>query len=154
MAERRTAGEWNSSVTRVWPVFLQLLDRESTGKSWLKDLLELAGKQNVLAASMSQLDCTIAADLRGEHLERFREPASEGRTRTRLQARADQRRQLCEEAPPTQRVLLRASRHSRGDGGESRELRRNSTASWPIAANNRLSNSAGSLNVCGPALPS
>jgi hypothetical protein len=75
MAERRAAGEWNSSVTRVWPVFLQLLDRDSTGKSWLKDLLELAGKQNVLAASMSQLDCTIAADLRGERPFTRYEPA-------------------------------------------------------------------------------
>jgi hypothetical protein len=73
--ERKAAGEWNSSITRVWPVFLQLLDRDSTGKSWLKNLLELAGRQNMLAVSMSQLDCTIAADLRTERPFTRYEPA-------------------------------------------------------------------------------
>jgi hypothetical protein len=43
--------------------------------SWLKDILELAGKQNVLAARMSQLDCTIAADLRAERVFTRYEPA-------------------------------------------------------------------------------
>jgi hypothetical protein len=43
--------------------------------SWLKDILELAGKQNVFAARMSQLDCTIAADLRAERVFTRYEPA-------------------------------------------------------------------------------
>ena len=68
------AGEWNSSITRVWPLFLQLLALDFTGKSWLKDLLELAGRQNTLAAKMSQLDCTIAASLRDERPFKKYEP--------------------------------------------------------------------------------
>jgi hypothetical protein len=35
-------GQFNSSVTRVWPVFDALLARDPTGRSWLPRLLELA----------------------------------------------------------------------------------------------------------------
>lgn len=35
-------GESNSSVTRVWPVFDYLLQKDSTGSDWLPDLIELA----------------------------------------------------------------------------------------------------------------
>src|SRR5216683_655041 len=66
MSKRDAAGKYNSSITRVWPVFLQLLDRDPTGGSWLKDLLAHIGKMNELASAMSRLDCTIVQGLRTE----------------------------------------------------------------------------------------
>lgn len=66
MRKRDAAGKHNSSITRVWPVFLQLFDRDPTGKSWMNELLAHIGKMNELASAMSRLDCTIAQELRTE----------------------------------------------------------------------------------------
>jgi hypothetical protein len=45
-------GRWNSSVTRVRPVFDQLLARDATGMSWLPKILECAGRNSVYATSL------------------------------------------------------------------------------------------------------
>jgi hypothetical protein len=66
MAEGKAAGKYNSSVTRVWPVLLQLLDRDPSGERWLRELLRSVGKSSDLAASMSRLNCTLSDDLKQE----------------------------------------------------------------------------------------
>lgn len=52
-------GKFNSSITRVWPVFDLLLDRDANGTTWLKDLLRLAPKsplkQELLARPLGNL---------------------------------------------------------------------------------------------------
>jgi hypothetical protein len=68
MAKRVAAGKHNSSITRVWPVFLQLIDRDPKAESWLKAILTLAGKTSKLASAMSRLDCRIAEELTAEKI--------------------------------------------------------------------------------------
>lgn len=38
-------GEYNSSITRAWPIFGSLFDSDSTGESWLNPLLEMCRRQ-------------------------------------------------------------------------------------------------------------
>ena len=42
-------GQFNSSVTRVWPIFDCLLAQDATGVAWLKSLLSLGSKISALA---------------------------------------------------------------------------------------------------------
>jgi hypothetical protein len=42
-------GEFNSSVTRVWPVFDFLFAQDATGLTWLKSLLSLGSEGRALA---------------------------------------------------------------------------------------------------------
>lgn len=44
-------GESNSSVTRAWPIFGTLFERDSTGQSWLNPLLELCSDPVVSGAT-------------------------------------------------------------------------------------------------------
>jgi hypothetical protein len=40
-------GRFNSSITRVWPIFNYLLHRDPTGMTWLPDLLRLGDHRNI-----------------------------------------------------------------------------------------------------------
>jgi hypothetical protein len=42
--QRGRAGEFNSSVTRVWPVFDWLFRSDPTGRAWLTKLLHLGSR--------------------------------------------------------------------------------------------------------------
>jgi len=56
---RAERGVFNSSITRCWPIFQQLLERDPTGRSWLGSILGLAPEvgraANLLAVSGSRL---------------------------------------------------------------------------------------------------
>jgi hypothetical protein len=57
-------GQFNSSITRVWPVFDTLLSRDPTGSNWLATLLSLAptpfsGKVGTLLPAVSCFDRPI-----------------------------------------------------------------------------------------------
>lgn len=47
-------GRFDSSLTRVQPVFRELLGHDATGTSWLPKLLDLAGGQSPLARRLAQ----------------------------------------------------------------------------------------------------
>src|SRR4051794_25731622 len=67
----RLRGEKNSSITRVRPVFQSLLDRDSTGRTWLPALLRLASRNPDRAEAMA-VDCgTLIPEL--QRPRRFRD---------------------------------------------------------------------------------
>ena len=47
-------GRFNSSLTRVSPVFEDLLNRDPKGSSWLPELLNLAGQNSLLGKKLAQ----------------------------------------------------------------------------------------------------
>jgi hypothetical protein len=51
---RRPKGLYDSSATRVWPVFRQLLRRDPTGLSWLPTILGLLDTSSDLAIQLSK----------------------------------------------------------------------------------------------------
>lgn len=53
-------GEQNSSITRVWPVFLHLIQNDSTGRKWLPTILKAAA--------------TSSGNRSGEYLAAFESP--------------------------------------------------------------------------------
>jgi len=57
------AGPYNSALTRVWPVFIELFRLDSTGISWLPRLLALLGQRNPLATELSKLNCRLNSEL-------------------------------------------------------------------------------------------
>ena len=75
MSEHIEPGDRNSSITRVWPVFLQLLDQDPADEGWLRDLLVFVGQTSDLASQMSKSDCVLAHDLRRERLSSRYRPA-------------------------------------------------------------------------------
>ena len=54
MGRKARRGEWNSSITRVRPVFTQLLLRDPSGSSWLPSLLRLSTRNKAAAEAMAQ----------------------------------------------------------------------------------------------------
>ena len=54
-------GDYNSSVTRVWPVFDFLLAKDPSGRSWLRRLIQLADRgANADLGELRALDATLA----------------------------------------------------------------------------------------------
>ena len=57
------AGRFNSSITRVRPVFMELIRKDKTGHSWLPPLLRLASTNRKLAESMAAEAGTLVPEM-------------------------------------------------------------------------------------------
>jgi hypothetical protein len=63
MGEQRTVGQYNSSLTRVRPVFRELFSLDPTGQEWLPQLLLLATDNVALATRMAKHPGMLDPDL-------------------------------------------------------------------------------------------
>lgn len=74
-------GQKNSSITRVWPVFDFLLEKDDTGRSWLPQLLQLSGSGfpnsspgpllRCVAQRQRELPAAIRRELKPEAIRRI-----------------------------------------------------------------------------------
>jgi hypothetical protein len=56
-------GEYNSSVTRVWPVFDSLFGRDPTGTTWLPMLLKLGSRAGKVVQSIHSSTGSLLPEL-------------------------------------------------------------------------------------------
>lgn len=62
-------GEFDSSLTRVQPVFDELIERDPTGRSWLRDLLQAAPHADVLPREILEEPGELLPAVAGPHPE-------------------------------------------------------------------------------------